>query len=291
MDFFTLDYFNQSDNLMKVVRALVFLIGGYGIAKLAAKSVGKVLKKHTSVHHQILFQRAVFYPLLTFSLITALNEMGFDLSVLLGAAGILSVAIGFASQTSASNLISGLFLLGEQPFGVGDIIRVSGTTGEVLSIDLLSVKLRTFDNLYVRIPNETMLKSEVTTLTRFPIRRLDLQIGVAYKENIEKVREILFTVADKNPLSLEDPKPLFIFQGFGDSALNIQFSLWTKRENFLELKNSIQYEIKLAFDENLIEIPFPHISLYAGSLTEPFPIRMVPNNSEQPEASTAFAQK
>jgi small-conductance mechanosensitive channel len=262
------------------VRALVILVGGYAVAKFAAKSVGKLVKKRTTAHQQILLKRAIFYPLLTFFLITALNEMGFDLSVLLGAAGILSVAIGFASQTSASNLISGLFLLGEKPFGVSDTIRVGSTTGEVLSIDLLSVKLRTFDNLYVRIPNETMLKSEVTTMTRFPIRRLDLPIGVAYKENIEKVRDILFAVADKNTLSLEDPKPLFIFQGFGDSSLNIQFSLWTKRENYLALKNSIQYEIKLAFDKNLIEIPFPHVSLYAGSVTEPFPIRLVPNSAE-----------
>ncbi len=194
----------------------------------------------------------------------------------------------FASQTSASNVISGLFLLGERPFGVGDIVRVGNTTGEVLSIDLLSAKLRTFDNLYVRIPNETMLKSEVTTLTRFPIRRLDLQIGVAYKENIEKVRSVLLAVADKNPLSLEDPKPLFIFKGFGESSLNVQFSLWTKRENFIDLKNSIQYEIKLAFDEHLIEIPFPHLSLYSGSVTEPFPIRVVTEareNCKQPKGS------
>jgi small-conductance mechanosensitive channel len=174
---------------------------------------------------------------------------------------------------------------------VGDVIRVGSTTGEVLSIDLLSAKLRTFDNLYVRIPNETMLKSEVTTLTKFPIRRLDLQIGVAYKENIEHVREVLSSVADKNPLSLEDPKPVFIFQGFGDSALNVQFSVWVKREKFIELKNSIQYEIKLAFDQNNIEIPFPHMTLYAGSVTEPFPIRMVPSPSAQPETQNIDAKE
>jgi small-conductance mechanosensitive channel len=285
MELLNLDYFFQPDNLSKALRALIFLLGGYGIAKLASTSIGKLIKKHTSVHQQILLQRAVFYFLLMFFLIAALNEMGFNLSVLLGAAGIFSVAIGFASQTSASNLISGLFLLGERPFGVGDIIRVGNTTGEVLSIDLLSAKLRTFDNLYVRIPNETMLKSEVTTLTRFPIRRLDLLLGVAYKENIEKVKEVLFAVAEANPLSLEDPNPLFIFKGFGASALDIQFSLWTKRENYLILMNSIQYEIKLAFDANQIEIPFPHLSLYTGSVTEPFPIRVVNDDLEKSKPS------
>lgn len=285
MEPLNLDYFFQPDNLSKALRALIFLLGGYGIAKLASSSLGKLIKKHTSAHQQILLQRAVFYFLLMFFLIAALHEMGFNLSVLLGAAGIFSVAIGFASQTSASNLISGLFLLGERPFGVGDIIRVGTTTGEVLSIDLLSAKLRTFDNLYVRIPNETMLKSEVTTLTRFPIRRLDLLLGVAYKENIEKVKKVLFAVAESNPLSLEDPNPLFIFKGFGASALDIQFCLWTKRENYLALKNNIQYEIKLAFDANQIEIPFPHLSLYSGSVTEPFPIRVVSDDLEQSKSS------
>ena len=291
MEFLSLNSFFQSDNLVKMGRAIIILVGGYGVAKIASKSVGKTLKKHITAHQQILFQRAVFYPLMVFFLITSLNEMGFDISVILGAAGILSVAIGFASQTSASNLISGLFLLGERPFGVGDVIRVGSTTGEVLSIDLLSAKLRTFDNLYVRIPNETMIKSEVTTLTRFPIRRLDLQIGVAYQENIEKVRDVLMAVANKNHLSLEDPRPLFIFQGFGDSSLNIQFSVWAKRENFLEFKNTLQYEIKLAFDEHLIEIPFPHVTLYTGSVTEPFPIRMVSENADKPEANPAIEKE
>jgi small-conductance mechanosensitive channel len=138
---------------------------------------------------------------------SAMREMGFSLAVIMGAAGVLTVAIGFASQTTASNLISGLFLIGERSFEIGDIIKVGNTTGEVLSIDALSVKLRTFDNLFVRIPNETLIKSEVTTLSRFPIRRLDLQLGVAYKEDIEQVRKVLMAVADSNPLCLDEPSP------------------------------------------------------------------------------------
>ena len=193
------------------------------------------------------------------------------------------MAIGFASQTSASNLISGLFLVAERPFTVGDVIRVGTTTGEVLSIDTLSVKLRTFDNLFVRIPNESLIKSEVTTLTRFPIRRADLLVGVAYKEDLSKVRTILEEVADKNPLSLEEPKPRYIFQGFGESSLDIQFSVWAKRENFLDLKNSIYSEIITAFDEQGIEIPFPHRTIYTGSVTEPFPIKTM---GDQPSDQT-----
>ncbi len=258
-----------------VIRAVVILVAGYFLARLITRSTLKLVGNHLSKQQQVLLRRILFYGLLVVVMVSALHEMGFKLSVLLGAAGILSVAIGFASQTSASNLISGLFLLAERPFVCGDVIRVGNTTGEVLAIDLLSTKLRTFDNLYVRIPNETMLKSEVTTLTRFPIRRLDVPVGVAYKEDAGKVRELLLAIAHQNPLCLDEPAPMFMFLGFGDSAQNLQLSVWVKRENFLEMKNTIHYEIKKTFDDHGVEIPFPHVSLYVGSETASFPVQIV----------------
>jgi small-conductance mechanosensitive channel len=146
------------------------------------------------------------------------------------------------------------------------------------------VKIRTFDNLFVRVANENLIKSEITNLTRFPIRRADLQIGVAYKEDLDRVFDVLLAVAERNPLCLEEPQPLLIFQGFGDSALQIQFSVWAQRENFLTMKTDIQLEIKAAFDAQGIEIPFPHRTLYTGSITEPFPVRVV-----EPTAGAASA--
>lgn len=266
---------------MPLIRALVMVIAGFLISSLVARGAYKVMIKHWSPHHSILMKRLIYWLLLGLFLASALRHLGFSLSVLLGAAGILTVAIGFASQTSASNLISGLFLVAEKPFQLGDIITVGATTGEVLSIDLLSVKLRTFDNLFVRIPNESLIKTEVTNLTRFPIRRFDLLIGVAYREDIAHVREVLKAVADKNPMCLDEPEPLFLFRGFGDSSLNIQFSTWTKRENFRDFRNSLQEEVKLAFDAAGIEIPFPHRTLYSGSETEPFPVRVVSEREKE----------
>lgn len=271
----TLDAFIQiltSERTIDILQALVIFVVGFFVAKLATRAAVSLLEKRFDVHELHLFRRGIFYGVLSLFLISALHQLGFNLSVILGAAGIFSVAVGFASQTSASNLISGLFLIGERAFSVGDIIKVGSTVGEVLSIDLLSVKLRTFDNLHVRIPNESLIKSEVTTLTKFPIRRVDLQVGVAYKEDLTVVRSLLLELARKNPLCLENPKPLFIFTGFGPSSLDIQLLIWCKRENFLDLKNSIQIEIKNAFDAAGIEIPFPHMTLYKGSGTEPFPV-------------------
>jgi len=264
----------SSDRVFILLRALVIASVGFVVARMASAAVLRVMGKFLDAQQRMIVSRVVYYVLLGLFLLSALHELGFSLSILVGAAGILSVAVGFASQTSASNLISGLFLVAERPFSVGDVITLGATTGEVLSIDLLSVKLRTLDNLYVRIPNETVIKSEVTTLTKFPIRRIDLQLGVAYKEDIAKVRELLLQLADKNPLSLEEPKPLFIFLGFGDSAINLQFSIWVKRENFLDLKNSIQEEIKIAFEREDIEIPFPQRTLVAGG-DQPFAVRVL----------------
>ncbi|MBT8439683.1 MAG: mechanosensitive ion channel family protein [Gammaproteobacteria bacterium] len=286
------DFYDQAiqwltgPQVFSMIRASLLILFGLLIARLISKGVRSLLDTKLDTHGLMLATRVSYYLILGLFLISAMRELGFSLNVLLGAAGILTVAIGFASQTSASNLISGMFLLVERPFRIGDIIKVGTTTGEVLTIDLLSVKLRTFDNLFVRIPNETLIKTEITTLTRFPIRRFDLLMGVAYKEDIEHVKKVLFDVAENNPLCLEEPKPLFIHQGFGDSSVNFQFSIWAKRENFLELKNSIQIEIKKAFDDAGIEIPFPHRTLYTGVQTDPFPVQL-----SKTETNTEFTQE
>jgi small-conductance mechanosensitive channel len=270
------------EGFIALIRAATYVIAGFIVGKLLSSLTRKTLASRLSAPQLKLALRIVFWLILALFIASALRELGFKLTTLLGAAGILSVAIGFASQTSVSNFISGLFLMAEKPFSVGDLIKVGDTVGEVLAIDLLSVKIRTFDNRYVRIPNETLLKAETTTLTKFPIRRIDLKIGVAYKEDIQKVYDVLHDVAQRNPLCLEEPKPLFIFEGFGESSQDMQFSVWTRRTNYLELKNSIQMEIKQAFDREGIEIPFPHRSIYTGSITEPFPVKVIDSTDTVP---------
>jgi small-conductance mechanosensitive channel len=265
----------ETELLLNIGRALLIVIGGVVIARLLSSLLVRATGGMLDAHRSMLVKRGTYYVVLALFLTAALIQLGFDLGILIGTAGVLTVALAFAAQTSMSNLISGLFLIAENPFQVGDLLQVGTTVGEVLEIDLLSVKLRKFDNTFVRLPNEMLIKSEFWTLTKFPIRRLDLELGVAFKEDIGRVRDILIDVADKNPLSLVEPRPLFIFQGFGDSALKIQFSVWVLKENYLVLMNSIREEIKQAFDEAGIEIPYPHRSLYTGSMTAPFPVRVV----------------
>jgi small-conductance mechanosensitive channel len=270
----TSDFYNwlNISVLMNALKAIVFIIVGYFAGRLLSSALVKVSANRLSQHGKQILGRGVFYLVLILMTVSALRQIGVDLNVLLGAAGIFTIAIGFASQTAASNLISGLFLMFERPFSIGDTIKVGETVGEVIAIDLLSVKLRTFDNLAVRLPNETMLKAEVTTLTKYPIRRFDLKIGIAYKEDIDKVKTILKAIANDEPTCLEEPAPLFMVLGFGASSVDLQFSVWTKREHFLTFKNTMYQKVKKAFDAEGIEIPFPHMTIYTGSQTEPLPI-------------------
>ena len=259
-----------------LTRALLLFLFGIGLATLAGRSVVRMLQSRTSRHHTALMRRLVFYTIVVIFAIAAMREAGFAPGVFLGAAGILTVAIGFASQTSASNMISGLFLIVEKPFEIGNMIEVGGTSGEVVAIDMLSIKLRTPDNQYVRIPNETIIKSQVINRSRFPIRRLDLAVGIAYREDIKKVEDLLLKLADDLPVCLQEPKPFILVKDFGASSVDLQFSYWVPSDKVLEGRSRMMKAIKSAFDAQDIEIPFPHTSVYAGSRSEPFRIQLMP---------------
>ena len=272
--------------VLLTVRCLLIILIGIPLTYMVAKILGRIFKKRAGDHVGLMAYKIILTLGFLLVGITILYELGFNLTALLGAAGVASVAIGFASQTSLSNFISGLFLYGEKPFQVGDVIKIGETSGIVLSIDLMSVKLRQFDNVFVRIPNETMIKSQVSTITKFPIRRMDINVGVAYKEDVKQVVSVLRDLADKNPFCLDEPEPLIVFKDFGDSSLNFMLGMWFEKSDFLKLKNRIMQEIKERFDQEGIEIPFPHRTLYVGSATDPFPVKVVDPVQENSIAET-----
>ncbi len=263
------------------IKVIVLILIGGALLLFTSKVLRKQFSKRFSPQLGLIVSKTVLYTGISLILISALRELGFKLTTLLGAAGIVGIAIGFASQTSVSNIISGLFLITDKAFEINDVISVGNTTGVVLSIDLLSVKLRTFDNKLVRIPNETLIKSELTNITRFPIRRLDIPVGVAYKENIGKVRDILLDIAKQEPLCLNEPDPMVIMAGFGSSSVDLLLLVWAIKTDWLKVKNAITEMIKIRFDEEGIEIPFPHLSVYAGSATKPFPIDFIAENKNK----------
>ena len=255
--------------------SLFLVVLGVVLGSVAGRSAARFMEQRSTRHHTVMVRRLVFYVIVLLFAVAALREAGFSLDVVLGAAGILTVAIGFASQTSASNMISGLFLLVEKPFEIGDVIEADATIGEVIGIDMLSVKLRTPDNLYVRIPNETLIKTRVVNRSRFPIRRLDLTVGIAYAEDVERVEALLLKLAEKNPVCLEEPKPFVLVTAFGPSSVDLQFSFWVPKDKVLDGRSSMMVAIKQTLDRDGIEIPFPHTSIYAGSHSEPFRVQLL----------------
>lgn len=257
------------------ISSLFLVVLGVVLGSVAGRSAARFMEQRSTRHHTVMVRRLVFYVIVLLFAVAALREAGFSLDVVLGAAGILTVAIGFASQTSASNMISGLFLLVEKPFEIGDVIEADATIGEVVGIDMLSVKLRTPDNLYVRIPNETLIKTRVVNRSRFPIRRLDLTVGIAYAEDVERVEGLLLKLAEENPVCLEEPKPFVLVTAFGPSSVDLQFSFWVPKDKVLDGRSSMMVAIKQTLDRDGIEIPFPHTSIYAGSHSEPFRVQLL----------------
>ena len=263
---FLLKYF-EGTTIIKIRNALIIIIVGYSLLQFLAYIVRRTLSKKLSPQSKFLINKVIVYSGIVIILAMVLSTLKVNITALLGAAGVIGIVIGIASQTSIGNVISGIFLISEK-------IRVDDKMGTVYSIDLLSVKLKTLDNLLIRIPNQTMISTEVTNITRFPIRRMDIDVGVAYKEDLGKVINTLRRLATENPYCLNEPEALILIKEFGESSINILYGLWFEKSNYVTLRNSIIQEIKTAFEAEGIEIPFPHITLYTGEVTKPFPLEV-----------------
>ena len=262
----------SAETFEKILRIAIILVVGILIIYIITLLVKKLLPKNLSQQRRMIINRFVLYSGVVILFFTIVSELKINLTAIFGAAGIIGIVLGVASQTSIGNIVSGFFLVSEKSFELGDVIRIGDKTGTVYSIDLLSIKIKTFDNLLLRIPNQTVISSEVTNVTKFPIRRLDFNIGVAYKEDLGKVTEILKKVTKENPLCLDEPEPLIVFKEFGSSSIDILLGVWFEKANYIQVKNTVFQEIKSTFDKEGIEIPFPHISVYTGEATKPFPL-------------------
>lgn len=270
----TLASWMENPLVHNIISSGLVLLIGLPLAALAARVVYRVAAVRFSVQAGLMLSRAVRWILFAVVLATVLNQFGVKLGAALGAAGIVGIAVGFAAQTSLSNVISGFFLLGEKPFVLGDLIEVDGVTGLVDNIGMISASLRTLDNRSVRIPNETLVKSKVTNITRNPIRRYDLEIGVAYNEDIDHVMRVLRETAEGNETCLDEPGALVLFVGFGDSSINFLLGVWMAREDYLVARNTIARDVQQAFAREGIEIPFPHRVLAGGKAGAPIEVRI-----------------
>lgn len=244
----------ESINATAWTRAIIIIAAGYLFAKFISARINTFVLKHGSAQQAMLIRRVSFYGLLTLFLFAGLQQLGFKMSVLLGTAGFITIAIGFASQTSVSNLIAALFLIAERPFVLGNVIKVGAFTGEVISIDALSIKLKTPDNQFVRIPNNKLLNVEIVNLSRYRDGRLDLKITLSKKEDVENAEKTLLEIANEEDLISKKPAPQLGITGYTDNTVGVQFYVWTTRKNLTPLSNRLQKSARHALEKAGIDV-------------------------------------
>jgi len=253
---------------LRALRALLTAFAIIAAFNAAQMALGRLMRSRVSQPRAFVVRKAVKYAGFAAAAFSLFGSIGVDTSALLGAAGIIGIAVGFAAQTTVSSFISGFFLLSEKPFHVGDVIRVGEIKGEVLSVDILSVKIRTFDNLYVRIPNETLFKSNLVNQTRFPIRRLDILLSATYREDLERLRSVLLSIARDNPWVLDSPEPCFRVDGFDRAGPQINFNVWFEKSQIVEARTSMHMAIQKRFAEEGIEIPYQKLDVTVGEAAQ-----------------------
>ncbi|MGP1459466.1 MAG: mechanosensitive ion channel family protein [Treponema sp.] len=249
------------ENLFKAVGALIVIALIYLIFAMIRHAVKRIPPERLNAQQRMLVKKIINYAFYVIVIMYALTLFGIKLSAIWGAAGIAGIAIGFAAQTSVSNLISGLFVLGEKTMKVGDFITVGGQAGTVDSIGLLSVKAHTKDNQMIRIPNSTIINSNFVNNSFFDKRRMTFAVSIDYNSDMPTALEALQKVPSLCPTVLAEPAPAAWFDGFGDSGIDMTLAVWFNPSDFLQTKNDVFIAIKRAFDEAAISIPFNRLDV------------------------------
>jgi len=207
--------------------------------------------------------RITQYSLVFIGLLIAFQTIGINLSGITVIFGMLSVGIGFGLQNITSNFISGLILLFEQPISVGDRITVGDIEGNVQEIKIRSTTITSLDNIAIIVPNSEFVSGRVINWSHGDRKiRMNLDVGVAYQSDVDKVMAALLEVADQHPKVLKKPEPKALLLNFGDSSLDCQLRVWLAHaKEYYEIKSSINREIVKKFREYNIEIPFPQRDL------------------------------
>lgn len=249
------------ENLFKLLGTVFIIFVMWIVFRLIAKAIRRVPETKLPAQRTAVIIRFLKYIFYIIVVLYVLGLFGINLKAIWGAAGIAGVAIGFAAQTSVSNLISGLFVLTEGSIHVGDTIIVGDVTGVVDEVKLLSIRVHTFDNQMVRIPNSTIINSNLTNNSYHDKRRLTLNVGVDYSTDMKLALETLKKAPELCPTVLKDPAPAVWFDGFADSSINLVVAVWFKPADFLQTKNDLYIAIKKVLDEANISIPFNQLDV------------------------------
>ena len=249
------------EHLFKLIGSIFIIFVIWIFFRIIAKTIRRIPETKLPAQRSAIIIKFIRYLFYIVVVLYVLSLFGINLKAIWGAAGIAGVAIGFAAQTSVSNLISGLFVLTEGSIHVGDTIIVGDVTGIVDEVKLLSVRVHTYDNQMVRIPNSTIINSNLTNNSYHHKRRLTLKVGIDYSTDMRKALETLQKAPSLCPTVLSDPAPAVWFDGFDSSSISIVVAVWFKPVDFLQTKNDLYVAIKQVLDEEGISIPFNQLDV------------------------------
>lgn len=245
--------------LPSIIIAILILVIGWIVARLVHKMVVQGMQR-SKIDQQatLLVSQIVYYSIFTIAFVTALAELGVNVSALVASLGIAGLTIGFALQDVSKNFVAGILLLIQQPFKVGDTIEVSGYTGKVRSIDIRATEMQTLDGLIVIIPSGEVFVSPIVNFSRATQRKLEFQVGVSYEKDQEQARQVALDTLLALPGVLREPAPQANFQAFSNYSVQLTLSFWVdpKKTDLVAKKDEAVKAVQEAFKQAGIEIPY-----------------------------------
>ncbi len=244
-------------NLYDILAIAVILLIAVIIAKIVTTFMKRKFSDRMEKYELNMIIGVIWWVIILIGIFVASPHFKVDLSGLLVAGGIIAVIIGFASQSVVSNLVSGIFLILERPVKIGDNISIGDVNGNVEHIQILSTIVRTFEGIYVRIPNEKVFTSNITNFVSNVARRFEYKIGIGYHEDAGEAIRIISEVILEEPFALKNPEPQVFVDRLGDSTVDLTIRIWAPSKEWYDVRMSLLLKIKTALEANGIEIPYP----------------------------------
>lgn len=244
---------------MKVLFAIIILIVGLWLIKRVVRLTTTVLKKQSiEPGLQSFITSLVSIGLKVLLVIVLLGQLGIQTTSFVAILGAAGLAVGLALQGSLANFAGGALILFFKPFKVGDLIEAQGFLGTVKHIQIFVTTIITPENKTVIIPNGELSNGSITNYTLEGKLRVDLTVGISYDADIKKAKDIVLQVLKKNTHVLETSAPTVNVSELADSSVNLAIRPWVKPEHYWDVYFGVLEDIKLAFDEQGIGIPYPH---------------------------------
>lgn len=255
-----------SDPILQIASSIAILFIAIVMGRGITIYLQRTLKDKMDQEHLNILLKIIYYGIITFAVVVLIFKVfDINLSGLLVAGGVVGIVLGFASQSIMGNLISGIFLMIERPVKIGDQVNIDNNTGFVEDIKIISTIIRTYDGLYIRVPNETVFTTSITNYVAHPVRRFEYVVGIRYQDDADKAIDIIKKIVDRQPYALINPSPSIFVDNLGDNAVNIIVRIWAPATQWYDLKTKLLWIIKKTLEEKGIEIAFPQRTIWFAS--------------------------